>query len=243
MGTSNSKLKSLQRDIRNSPGYAAGSTPGNTTDLHAQFPQLTNPIVSLNSSIQRPTVIPPYKVIDGRQFKAVGNPKYMLPGDDEELDRLLIAHYAVRIGEWNQRLGRWVRIGPPLHSCCTIAKKLRKFILNVGHIWVRNSCGPGSWTLEMATDFPNSDFCGIDIAEVFPAAIVPRNVKFQKVDVLKGLPFGDNTFDYVYQSEKEWPNMIKELLRVTKPGGWIELVETDLLIHDAGPITESWFSY
>ncbi|RUS19220.1 hypothetical protein BC938DRAFT_475792, partial [Jimgerdemannia flammicorona] len=220
--------------------------------------------------------------------------RYMLPGDDEELDRLLIAHYAVRyvflpfsklsiliqcrfesnntnsdllfarivvdahynykfqsthqkrIGEWNQRLGRWVRIGPPLHSCCTIAKKLRKFILNVGHIWVRNSCGPGSWTLEMATDFPNSDFCGIDIAEVFPAAIVPRNVKFQKVDVLKGLPFGDNTFDYVYQrysfilfsvypslvpwmsmnmsySEKEWPNMIKELLRVTKPGGWIEL--------------------
>jgi len=102
----------------------------------------------------------------------------------------------------------------------------------------------------MATDFPDSEFQGIDVAEVFPVDIVPRNVKFQKVNVTKGLPFGDNTFDFVFQrsmllsySENDWPAVIKELVRVTKPGGWIELLENDLLIHDAGEITTIWFSY
>ncbi|RUP11888.1 hypothetical protein BC936DRAFT_139938 [Jimgerdemannia flammicorona] len=83
------------------------------------------------------------KSIHGRQFKAHGNPKYMLPGDDEELDRLLIQHYAV--------------------SC-------------------------------MLLSFP----------------------------------------------EAQWPEVIKELTRVCKPGGYIEFVECDLLIHDAGPLTAEW---
>lgn len=50
------------------------------------------------------------------------------------------------------------------------------------------------------------------------------------VDFTKGLPFEDETFDYVverlqtiYCSEQSWPKFIKGLMRVTKPGGIIEI--------------------
>jgi len=170
-----------------------------------------------------------HKSIIGREFKAHGNPKYMLPGDDEELDRLLIQHYAVRFmfqGNFRANIQDGLDRGIK--------------VLDVG-------CGPGSWTLEMATDYPNSLFIGTDLADVYPSAITPRNCEFVKANTITGLPFQDNTFDYVYQRcmllsfpEKEWPGVIKELTRVTKPGGFIEIVECDLLIHDAGPLTAEW---
>jgi len=61
---------------------------------------------------------------------------------------------------------------------------------------------------------------------------IPQNVSFSQVDVVKGLPFDDNTFDFIhlrflvqYLTEKQWcENVIKELLRVTKVGGWIEIM-------------------
>ncbi|KAK9759791.1 hypothetical protein K7432_016847, partial [Basidiobolus ranarum] len=40
-----------------------------------------------------------------------------------------------------------------------------------------------------------------------------------------------------------WPNVIKESVRVTKPGGWVEFVESDFLVFSDGPILnrlQSW---
>jgi ubiquinone/menaquinone biosynthesis C-methylase UbiE len=54
--------------------------------------------------------------------------------------------------------------------------------------------------------------------------------------MLEGLPFSDNSFDFVHQRlvivalpTDQWVRQIQELLRVTRPGGWVELVEGDLL--------------
>ena len=84
----------------------------------------------------------------------------------------------------------------------------------------------------MSNAYPNSDFTGTDITDAFASSVpdAPKNCHFQIADTVKGLPFEDNTFDYVFQRFQaacfrahEWPIVIRELIRVVKPGGWIEL--------------------
>ena len=82
----------------------------------------------------------------------------------------------------------------------------------------------------MSYDFPQSYFTGIDISRMYPSEVKPVNVKFEQVDVTKGLPYNDNTFDFVVIrnlitafSVSDWKSCIKELIRVTKPGGYIEV--------------------
>lgn len=83
----------------------------------------------------------------------------------------------------------------------------------------------------MAKEFPNSEFMAIDLIESYEGvlSLAPPNLTFSMADVRK-LPFPDNTFDYVFQGLAmgsfrihEWPGVIDELVRVTKPGGWVEL--------------------
>ncbi|KAJ3130770.1 hypothetical protein HK100_007517 [Physocladia obscura] len=57
----------------------------------------------------------------------------------------------------------------------------------------------------------------------------------------------DDTFDYVHQRmlvlgmpKDRFPDALNELIRVTKPGGWIELVEADIMIYHAGPYAQKF---
>lgn len=57
-----------------------------------------------------------------------------------------------------------------------------------------------------------------------------------------GLIYLDNSFDFVYMrflitafTEEEWNKAIQELIRVLKPGGWLELMEGDLVFNPEGP--------
>ncbi len=91
----------------------------------------------------------------------------------------------------------------------------------------------------MATDYPDAHFCGIDISPIFPTEIHPQNVQFRQINVFNGLPWPDEHFDFVYQrlmmfcyTVEQWNYVLKELLRVTKKGGWIELFDSS---SDAGP--------
>jgi SAM-dependent methyltransferase len=61
----------------------------------------------------------------------------------------------------------------------------------------------------------------------------PDNYAFIQGNILEGLPFADGAFDFTHMRlllfaipEARWPDVTRELLRVTRPGGWIELVET-----------------
>ncbi|KAJ1568642.1 hypothetical protein HK405_015709, partial [Cladochytrium tenue] len=92
-------------------------------------------------------------------------------------------------------------------------------------------CGPGLWSVEMARTFQKSTFVGVDI-NGYEHQNLPDNISFRIEDVLKGLSFPDNTFDLVHQrnlllgvKDGQWPAVIRELIRVTKPGGYIELAE------------------
>ncbi|KAL1916128.1 uncharacterized protein VTP21DRAFT_6132 [Calcarisporiella thermophila] len=101
-----------------------------------------------------------------------------------------------------------------------------------GAIVLDVGCGPGIWTMEMATEYPRSQFHGIDICDMFPQQIRPANCHFQIADILKRLPFEDAQFDFIYIRcmslavfQSEWPDVISEIFRIIKPGGYLEFVE------------------
>jgi ubiquinone/menaquinone biosynthesis C-methylase UbiE len=85
----------------------------------------------------------------------------------------------------------------------------------------------------MATDFPSSKFYGINPVATFPGYVSPRNVEFIVANVLTDtLPFKDAEFDYVFARNLMFtfqkPNfesiVMKEILRVVKPGGYVEVI-------------------
>ncbi|KAF9328035.1 hypothetical protein BG006_008747 [Podila minutissima] len=96
----------------------------------------------------------------------------------------------------------------------------------------------------MANEFPDAIVTGIDMSSVFPTTIIPGNCRFIQHNIIQGLPFPDNHFDLVYQrlliaglTPANWIAVVAELERVTKPGGWIELVEVDGFGGNNGPST------
>ncbi|KAF9111551.1 hypothetical protein BGX27_004773 [Mortierella sp. AM989] len=98
------------------------------------------------------------------------------------------------------------------------------------------------WIDEMSTEHTETNFTGIDISAVWPTEIRPRNCRFQVANAIQGLPFENNTFDFVYQRfmilaypAKDWPFIVQELVRVTKPGGIIELTEMPIVSNANGP--------
>ncbi|MGH2479699.1 MAG: methyltransferase domain-containing protein, partial [Ktedonobacteraceae bacterium] len=177
----------------------------------------------------------PQKGAPGRRFRE--DVPYALPKDLEEGQRLNFQHYIIR----------YILRG----NHAVLLDQSVKNILDVGS-------GTGIWGHEIARAFPLARVYGLDlepphtISLAAPAIAMPDNYHFIQGNVLKGLPFPDNMFDYVHQRllflgvpQNSWPAVISELLRVTRPGGWVEIYEADILFPDAGPATRelnSWTS-
>ena len=98
----------------------------------------------------------------------------------------------------------------------------------------------------MAESYPKSTFTGVDFAPIYPQEKKPENAKFLQANILDGLPFLDDTFDFVNMrllvtafSSKEWDEkVIPELVRVTRQGGWVEFMESDIQYLNEGPTTQ-----
>ncbi|KAF9584029.1 hypothetical protein BGW38_007821 [Lunasporangiospora selenospora] len=125
---------------------------------------------------------------------------------------------------------------------------------NIGRI-LDSGCGLGEWTMDMAALYPNATVYGVDInSELFPSPHqhVPSNCLFTQANILNRLLFPDGYFNFVYQrflflglTVDDWPMVLRELKRVLKPGGWIELFEPRMHVHRAGPRTREvmrWIS-
>lgn len=91
----------------------------------------------------------------------------------------------------------------------------------------------------MATEYPNCVYEGCDIVEVANKRVSLQQVTFRYGNVLERLPFEDNSFDFVHMrlfvlalKVNQWPIAINEILRVTKPGGMVQLVEFDLKVRE-----------
>ncbi|GER84401.1 hypothetical protein KTAU_30370 [Thermogemmatispora aurantia] len=148
---------------------------------------------------------------------------YLLPKDEAEIDRLNFQHYALMSVQK-------VHIVVPLEN-------YPQAILDVG-------CGTGLWAREVGHRFPSCRVVGVDVEPPERLPTTPVNVQFLYSDVLKGLPFDDNSFDLVHQRllisaipVRSWPAVVRELVRVTRPGGWLQLTETGGYYHRPGPLS------
>ncbi|MEO8972212.1 MAG: methyltransferase domain-containing protein [Ktedonobacteraceae bacterium] len=148
---------------------------------------------------------------------------YMLPSVEQDIDRLDLQHYMLRY------LLKGNYIAP-------IAKPA--YILDVG-------CGTSRWITEMAQEFPQAELNGIDLKYPEVQAPFPHNCHFHAGNVLNALPFEDSFFDFVHQRllifaipQLRWQELVNELVRVTRRGGWVELIEVNPFFQHIGPATE-----
>ncbi len=108
-------------------------------------------------------------------------------------------------------------------------------------------CGTGGWLIEAAKTYPTiSRLIGIDINKrmtahaqaLAEAAQVTEQVKLHVMDALRILEFPANTFDLVnvrfsmsFVRTWEWPKLVSEMLRVTRPGGTIRVTESEVIFQ------------
>lgn len=117
-----------------------------------------------------------------------------------------------------------------------------KAVLDVGS-------GTGRWVVEMAQEFPQTRITGIDINPTTPPN-APVSAQFIQQDILKGLPFPSQSFDYLHARllvaavpVAAWPGLLREYIRVTRPGGWIELFEGGTTFVNTGPLTQQYLAW
>ncbi len=167
------------------------------------------------------TVKIPQPVQDSRKY--LEDSDYQLPKDEDEDARLNFQHHALYHAIGNHYIAP---IHPPL-----------PLILDVG-------TGTGIWANEMARLFPASIVVGIDLSDRSFKRPMQENCLLRTGNVVTGLPFPDAFFSFTHQrllvagiTAANWPRVIHELVRVTRAGGWVELVEVGSLTDGAGPAT------
>ncbi|KAI8985499.1 S-adenosyl-L-methionine-dependent methyltransferase [Pilobolus umbonatus] len=155
----------------------------------------------------------------------------VLPNNIMESDRLVSQHYILRETFGNDTMA-------PMSFDKTT-------VLDIG-------CGSGTWTMEMASQYPDSEFIGIDHEPLFPQNIKPANCEFRVLDLLRNnqieqLPFMDNSIDYIFQRDlnwglmtEHWEPLMNEYRRILRPGGYIELVEADIETSHLSSIERSF---
>lgn len=154
---------------------------------------------------------------------------YQLPKDEEEKVRLNFQHYALYYAIGTHYVAP---IDPP-----------PSLILDVG-------TGTGIWANEIARLFPTSFVIGVDLSAASFTPPSQENCLLRLGNVLTGLPFPDALFEYTHQrllvagiTAENWPPVMRELVRVTRVNGWIECVEVDNQMQNAGPATASMLAF
>lgn len=163
---------------------------------------------------------PVEEIINQRRFRT--DIPYFFPKDINEQDRLNFQHYALR------HLLKGNYLSP-------LEENEVHDILDVGS-------GSGIWVQEMSQEFPRAKAIGIDIELPLSKQPMPKNSLFLQGNILNGLPFQDEAFDFVHERllaaaipAASWQPVVDELARVTRPGGFIEMIEVADVFVNGGP--------
>ena len=105
-------------------------------------------------------------------------------------------------------------------------------------------CGTGDWLITLAQQLPTATLLvGADVSQRIveyarsqaQAAGVADRVEFHVMDALRMLEFPRHSFDLVnqrlgvsYLRTWDWPGLLQEYRRVTRPGGIIRITEDDI---------------
>ncbi|RIB24494.1 S-adenosyl-L-methionine-dependent methyltransferase [Gigaspora rosea] len=180
-----------------------------------------------NLDEKNPPILEKFSIHHGRIFLNDPESNYILPCDKRAIQGDALGHFT-RKQLWDGNFSS------------PVEKKLLDgaTVLEIG-------CGAGHWTIEMALDYPSSTFVGIDLnPEMFPTDNQRSpNVGFIECNVIQGIPFPSNTFDFVFMCRmwgaftgSQWSTLINEIVRVLKYDGWIEIVEGDPMYKNGGKI-------
>ncbi|KAF2425830.1 S-adenosyl-L-methionine-dependent methyltransferase [Tothia fuscella] len=154
---------------------------------------------SLKSSITN------YIQENGRRYHAFKDGAYFLPNDEAEQDRLDLFHHIMTL-----------RCDDKLHLA-PIAPDTQR-VLDLG-------TGTGIWAIMMGEEYPSAEVVGNDLSPVQPG-LVPPNVRFEVDDMEEEWVYS-SPFDYIHGrypagAIREWPALMRQAYRFTKPGGWVE---------------------
>ncbi|CAI2163940.1 6634_t:CDS:2 [Funneliformis geosporum] len=152
---------------------------------------------------------------------------YMIKVNEEQIDRIQVLHHILKT------CCNDTNFSAPIYQDLTRGIK----VLDVGS-------GPGTWIFDMSSDFPRSQFVGIEIQSFMLPTIHPSNTHFIHNDILHGIPFPPNSFDYIHMrnmnlcfTEKQYEQIIRELIDLLKPNGYLELCEQEISSYNMGPVT------
>jgi ubiquinone/menaquinone biosynthesis C-methylase UbiE len=117
-------------------------------------------------------------------------------------------------------------------------------------------CGPGVWAQEVAFTFSEVEVVGIDISQTMINYATTQaklqelyNVTFSVMDITEPLKFPDASFDFVnarllgFLSPEQWPLLLREYIRITRPGGFVRLTETEMTETNSSALAceHEWF--
>ncbi|KUJ06271.1 UMTA methyltransferase [Mollisia scopiformis] len=159
------------------------------------------------------------------QSYALENLAYLAPMDEDEIERLNISHNVL------SRVFDGRLIFPP------ISRPRR--ILDCGY-------GTGAWAGEVAERFPRCEVLGVDINPSMQQEEVPDNLYLQVDDLNRRFTFPAHNFDLVNSQmmassihANRWPQYLRDMFRVTRPGGWCQMVEMYFQVQsDNGSLTD-----
>ncbi len=114
-------------------------------------------------------------------------------------------------------------------------------------------CGTGGWLIEVAKTYPAmSQLVGVDVSSRIveyaraqaEAQQVSDRVQFRTMDALRMLEFPTNYFDLVnqrfgnsYLRTWDWPKLLHEFQRVTRPDGIIRVTESNMIVANTPALT------
>ncbi|KAI4597641.1 hypothetical protein KJ359_004345 [Pestalotiopsis sp. 9143b] len=153
---------------------------------------------------------------NGRFYGTFHPGQYLLPVDENELDRMDIMHKFMTVA----------RRQDAIHGLHEVSIPQGPAILDLG-------CGTGIWAIDMADQYQFGKVIGLDLNFSQPESI-PRTISFRRQDIEEqywGLE--PDSFDMVHLqmlagSIQDWPALYRNAFRHLKPStGVIEHVEID----------------
>ncbi|CAP61830.1 uncharacterized protein PODANS_5_2670 [Podospora anserina S mat+] len=189
--------------------------PDDSDEVDSVFDDGDSAIASLHSSTTslRDELILQVKE-HGRQYQGYLEAKYVLPMDEQELERLDFQCHLV-----------WLTLDKQ-HSTAPIQNIQRA--LDVG-------CGTGIWAIEFADEHPEAEVLGVDLAPVQPQC-VPPNLIFEVDDLEQPWNFTQR-FDYIHcqlmiGAFQDWPKFFRQSREfLAGPNSYTEVHDIDFFIR------------